>query len=104
MNPFKGTLNRVGYLAWYIICILIITAYGASISLSKGRHVGTIWLIYRIIFCLVLGALNFLIYFKRIRNAGLNDWIMVLWFIPLIGGVLGLVLLFIPTANDSELT
>jgi hypothetical protein len=29
---------------------------------------------------------------------------MVLWFIPLIGGVLGLVLLFIPTANDSELT
>jgi uncharacterized membrane protein YhaH (DUF805 family) len=102
MNPFKGNLDRIGYLLWNIVCLLIITAYGATIDITHGNHKGAFWLAYRIVFVLIYASLSFLIYFKRIRSAGLNDWLMLLWFVPILGGILGLVLFFVPPYDETK--
>jgi uncharacterized membrane protein YhaH (DUF805 family) len=102
MNPFSGSLNRLGFLLWSLLFLAIVLGFGASIDATKSQHVGEYWLPYRILFVIVFVSLSILIFWRRIQNAGLSYWFMILWFIPLVCDIFWISLFFIPPATHHD--
>ena len=96
MNPFAGTLNRLGFLLWSIVLIAWVLGFGLMIDATKSHHVGAYWLPERIIWGVILLYFFVLVSLKRIQNAGLSSWLIILSLLPYVGFVFWFVLFFIP--------
>ena len=94
MNPFKGTLDRLGFLIW---TLLLIPAY--LFVLLAGIANDSSSLVSEIVVFLILGLLmlfTLLVATKRLQNAGLNKWLaLLLLLFPYAWPVL----FFIPTSS-----
>ena len=96
MNPFKGTLNRLGFLLWSVVCISILLGFGWLIDATKVGHSGVYWLGLRCLFIAAWVALAFLVLARRLQNASYNPWFCILWLVPGFGFLFWVALLFIP--------
>jgi uncharacterized membrane protein YhaH (DUF805 family) len=104
MNPFTGSLNRVGYLVWSILLILWVIGFGVLIDATKAQHVGVYWLGFRILWMLVLIALSLLVPMRRIQNAGLSLWLVLVMIVPFASMIFWFALFFIPPGNHEVIS
>jgi uncharacterized membrane protein YhaH (DUF805 family) len=96
MNPFTGTLDRIGFLIWSLICLAIVFQLGLTIDMTKADHEGMYWLPYRIIIGSVGVVLSSLIIVRRLQNAGLSSWLAIIGLIPVFGTAFWVAMLFVP--------
>lgn len=102
MNPFSGTLNRSGFFIWSILLIAWVLGFAVLIDATKAHHVGVYWLPERIIWGVILIFFSALIILRRIQNAGLSIWFIILAFMPYVGEVFWLILFFLPPKSISK--
>src|SRR5258708_841384 len=95
MNPFTGTLNRLGYLVWTLIPWAILISAGILIDATKHAHQGTYWLGFRVFIIVVFVSLYFYATIRRLENAGLSPFLAILAIVPVVGFTFWLALLFI---------
>jgi len=102
MNPFAGTLSRLGFLLCSIVLIAWVVGFGLIIDATKSHHVGAYWLPERIIWAIILLYFFVLVALRRIQNAGLSNWFVILALLPYAGSVFWIVLFFIPPKLKNQ--
>lgn len=102
MNPFIGSLNRVGFLIWNILLFAWVIGFGLLIDATKSQHVGVYWLSLRIIWGLVLVVISILVFFRRLQNTGLSLWLAIIAIIPFVSSIFWLALFFIPPKQQTS--
>jgi uncharacterized membrane protein YhaH (DUF805 family) len=102
MNPFAGTLNRLGFLFWSILLIAWVIGFGLLIDATKAHHIGVYWLSERIIWGIILIFFSILVSVRRIQNAGLSNWFIVLSLIPYLGFVFWFILFLLPPKSKGQ--
>ena len=101
MNPFSGSLNRIGFLVWSILLIAWVISFGVMIDATKAHHGGAYWLPFRIGWGIVFAIVSLLVLVRRLQNAGLSGWLVILWLVPVFGNFLWLVLFFLPPKKSA---
>jgi uncharacterized membrane protein YhaH (DUF805 family) len=96
MNPFTKDLSRLGFLLWSILLIIYVVGFGVLIDRTKAHHVGVYWLPLRVVWGVILIVISLLVVYRRLQNAGLSRWLILVSLIPYIGELLWLALFFIP--------
>ena len=95
MNPFTGSLNRLGFVLWNVVAILPLLIFSISLDSSRS-NIGPYGLPISILFMIFLAAVVTLAVIKRNQNAGLNSWYVLLILIPYINALYWVILLFLP--------
>jgi uncharacterized membrane protein YhaH (DUF805 family) len=96
MNPFTGSLNRLGFLIWSLIPWVFMIANAIVIEVTKKDHQGNYWLGYRVLVVSIFIGVSLFATVRRLENAGLNKWLALLSIVPFVGLVFWVALLFIP--------
>jgi uncharacterized membrane protein YhaH (DUF805 family) len=96
MDPFTGTLTRLGFLLYSIVLVICLLGFGKLNNLAEVHYVSR-WTIERVILGIILVIFIALIFIRRIQNAGLNNWLVILSVVPIISTILWVLLLLKPT-------
>jgi hypothetical protein len=102
MDPFSGTLHRAGFLLWSVVLIAWVISFGLIIDSTKAHHIGAYWLPERIIWAMIFLYFFVLVSLRRIQNAGLSNWSVILALLPYAGFIFWFVLFFIPTKVKNQ--
>jgi uncharacterized membrane protein YhaH (DUF805 family) len=98
LNVFNGPLNRVGFLIWTVfLAIIVVVIFDLIISTGKSTHKGNYWEPFRYAYDIVFLIFLLIAYIQRIRSTKVNMWTILLFFLPGINAIFGLVLLVLPT-------
>jgi uncharacterized membrane protein YhaH (DUF805 family) len=101
MNLLTSPISRTYYLLWNVVAWALILGLAFTIDLTKSTHVGQFWLPERVLVVALFIAVTFLALYRRLQNVGWSRWLAVLYVIPPIGVILGLVLLFVPSKTQN---
>lgn len=94
----SGRIGRLRYLAWSMaVSLLLAILYGASVALPPV-------LMVILVGTASLAALAAVISItvQRLHDIGWSGWLGLLMIIPLIGSVLGLILIFVPGSQKTN--
>ena len=82
---WKGRLGRLQFLGVLIVVFIAVTILGAVFSATMGKVIA------------FLGQLSLIpSQIKRLRDIGWTPWLVILSFVPVVGFILALLLLFVP--------
>ena len=104
LRPFgiTGRIGRVRYLAWsfvFMIALLVVLGVGAGIGFAIHPVVGGL-------IATVLGiaaiVVSVQINVQRLHDIGWSGWLYLLNFVPIVGSVFPLLLLFIPGTTGAN--
>jgi uncharacterized membrane protein YhaH (DUF805 family) len=95
MNPFRGTLDRKGFLLWTLVNLGIAT-FVFQTGINKSTHIGFFWILFKALFVLIWTALLVLIWIRRVQNTDLSLWWALVGLIPVFWPFFWLLLLIIP--------
>ncbi|MDE6300462.1 MAG: DUF805 domain-containing protein [Muribaculaceae bacterium] len=92
---FKGRASRtkfwLSYLAYFIVALGVI---GAMLLLSATGSAGaTVGIVLLVVFNLAIVVPGLALCVRRLRDAGVNPWMILISLIPFIGGIILLVML-----------
>ncbi len=95
---FQGRIGRLRYLAWYMALVLVAMPasllIGSAALLSPTLLIGlsAVAVIAFFMVTLFIGA-------QRLHDIGWSGWFQLLFLVPVVGGVLGLLMLIIPSTD-----
>lgn len=101
---FKGRISRRNFwitvlanaIAFTIIILLV-----AFFSALVGSEISPAWGVLLTIYALGTGAASVTLQLRRIRDAGLSPWLMLILFVPYIGSFITLVIYMLPSKDQS---
>jgi uncharacterized membrane protein YhaH (DUF805 family) len=96
MDTSVGSLDRRGYLIWNSILVLIAILFGSVIDATKAHHAGAYWTALRVAFSVLFVVVFVVAVVRRLNNAGLNMWLVLVSLVPIVGQLFWLALFFVP--------
>jgi uncharacterized membrane protein YhaH (DUF805 family) len=98
INLFKEPLNRLGFFLWTVVLSAVsVLIFELIISIGKGTHKGNYWEPFSLIYDLLFVALLLLAYIRRIQAAKQSMRLILLFFVPGVNAIFGIILLILPT-------
>jgi len=109
LNPWtvQGRIGRLRYQAWFNVLVLAsMVTFGVLIgvlTVMLGDDIGGLFVF---VLAIPLGLFALLciirIYAQRLHDMNLSAWFMLVFFIPIIGGIFALVSLFWPGSKEEN--
>ena len=92
MTNFSGRASRSAYW-WYSFALIIA---GIVLGAIAGATGSTAFLLLVYIVLLVAGLTGLSLAVRRLHDSGKSGWLLLLGFIPFVGGIIVLVLMCLP--------
>jgi uncharacterized membrane protein YhaH (DUF805 family) len=100
MNPLSETLTRLGFLLWSILLIICLLGFARLNNVAETHGVGA-WMTERLVIAAIIAIIFLVVFLRRLQNAGLSRWLVILAVPPVVGSVFWIILLFIPTKSKK---
>jgi uncharacterized membrane protein YhaH (DUF805 family) len=101
MNPLSGTLSRLGFLFWSILLIICLLGFARLNNVAEAHHVGA-WTTERLVVAAIIAIIFLVVFLRRLQNAGLSSWLVILAVPPVVSSVFWVILLFIPPKSKNQ--
>ncbi|WP_044871290.1 DUF805 domain-containing protein [Pseudomonas sp. LFM046] len=97
----KGRIGRVRYLGWSMAMMLALLPVGGLI-LGTFAVSDVLASLLTLVLCLAVVVVGVCIGVQRLHDIGWSGWLWLLNFVPVIGSVFGLVMLFMPGSAGAN--
>ncbi|WP_277373761.1 DUF805 domain-containing protein [Pseudomonas sp. AA-38] len=91
----SGRIGRVRYLGWYMAMLLCMLP-GTLLAINFGTFSSTLFIIIFTLMVVGILVFSFCLVVQRLHDMGWSGWLWLLFFVPLVGTVMSLLMLIVP--------
>jgi len=102
IGMYNGRIGRLGYLVGLIYLIPVLIIVSMVMALVFGHTTGQTYNLVESLIVLIMAPLSFSLVIRRWHDLGSSGWMSLLLFVPLVDLVVVLILLFAPSAVDTN--